>query len=148
MLAFLKIAALLRTAQAALSNKNFKAAALTAADLLETLGLVDVATQVRAEIEAIGEGDSRGIAVNALSLIASALSAGFGWETPITVKGLPGEDALSDKLGHLADCCEMEETPKALATPDAAISPELWVALIQGALQLLSMIWAHRNPVK
>ena len=154
MFAFMKIASLLRAAQAALAGRNFKAAAMTAADLFDALGSPETATKIRGEIEAVGDGDARGIAVNALGLIAGALSAGFGWSVPITVSALPGADAptpesaLAHQLGGLADKCDLADAPKAMAAPDAAkaIPPELWMALIQGAIALITAIWQRRHP--
>ena len=137
MFQLIAIAAKLRAAQSALAGRDFHAVAAMAADLLETLGMASLAAHVRGELAAIGTGDAREVAVNALGTVADLVNAAFSFGKPITVSApAPSGDAdaaLAAKCEAVATHCEQADAPKAMAAgPDApkAISPADIISLI------------------
>ena len=140
MFAFLTIAAKLRAAQAALAARDFHAVAAMAADLLDTLGMDSLAGHVRGELAALGTGDAREIAENALGVVADVVNAAFSFGKPIVVSAAAPD--LAAECGAAADLCAQADAPKATAAgPEAAKATpaELlqWVALLAPVFERL-----------
>ena len=156
MFSLISIAARFRAAQAALASGDFHAVAALAADLLDTIGMGSLAEHVRGELAAIGTGDARDIAVNALGLVADAVNATFNFGKPIAVSApAPGENAdpLVAACDQAISHCEAAAAPKAMAAgPDApkAIDPATIINLIAALSpmieKLLAAIFARRHP--
>ena len=163
MFALLRIAPMFRAAQSALASRDYKAAVGLAADLLDALGAGQLAAHVRGELAAIGAGDPREVAVNALGVVADLVNAAFTFGQPITVgAAAPSGDAdaalaalaaLAAKCETLATHCEQIDAPKATAAgPDApkAIDPATIIQLIAILAPMFERLFAgireRRHP--
>lgn len=161
MLNFFSIVADFRAARAALAARDFPKVAALAADLLETLGMAALAEHVRGELAAIGTGDARGIAENALGVVADLLNAAFAFGKPLTVgatapTGDP-EAELAAKCDAAIAHCEAAHAPQAMAAgPDgvAAIDPAtilnliaLFMPVFVPVFEWLLAAFRNRRPV-
>ena len=154
MLNFLSIIADFRAARAALAAGDFPKVAAMAADLLAALGMAALADHVRGEIAALGTGDARGIAENALGLVADVINAAFSFGQPITVSATaPGGEPLIIKCDAAIARCEAASAPKAMAAgPDEvkAIDPAAIINLIALLVPVFERLFAairdRRHP--
>lgn len=157
MFSVFSIVADFRAARAALAGRDFPKVAALAADLLETLGMAALAEHVRGELAALGTGDARGIAENALGVVADLINAAFAFGKPLTVgatapTGDPEAD-LAAKCDSAIAHCEAVHAPQAMAaTPSgvAAIDPAAilnLIALLVPVFERLFAAFRNRRPV-
>lgn len=154
MFSFLSIIADFRAAQAALAAADFPKVAAVAADLMAALGMTSLADHVRGELAAVGTGDARDIAENALGAVADLVNAAFSFGKPITVSA-----AASAAVPLTARCdaaiahCEQADSPKAKAAKAGAagafdLSDVIkWVALLAPVFERLFAAFLNRRPV-
>lgn len=149
MLNFFSIIADLRGARAALAAGNFPKVAAIAADMMEALGMGSLADHVRGELAAIGTGDARGIAENALGVVADLVNAAFAFGKPLTVSATAPDadpaDALAAKCNAAIARCESAAGPQEMAaTPSgpAAIDPAAILNLIALLVPVFERLFA------
>lgn len=141
---------LLQSARTSLVNGDYAAVLDYIVQILNKLGYTSVAGDIQAEIDAVGSGDKRGIAVASLNLVLDLVNAFLGFGKPITVaSAVPGvtDEAIAGRLDLAVDRIDYATAPSRgfTATTAMAVDPQTILVAFQILQQVFSFFYAQLN---